>query len=235
MSLEMEYSKADRRAVIALAIVACSIVAGIVLFGQRELPIVQAPPIPQEFLKALKVSKDYKDFNDYESYKSYRANKPYKSHRSYDDYKSSGASENTEHSTSPRPSKFSQPTVVELNSADTTLLQRIPGIGQNIARWIVQRRERLGGFYAVEQLLEVKYVEPSMLEWFSVDTTLVRRIRICDMTFAEMSRFPYIGYDKAKAISNYQRLYGPIVDIEQLRATTIFTDEELERLQNYIF
>ena len=74
-----------------------------------------------------------------------------------------------------------------------------------------------------------------MLEWFSVDTTLVRRIRICDMTFAEMSRFPYIGYDKAKAISNYQRLYGPIVGIEQLRATTIFTDEELERLQNYIF
>ena len=142
----MEYSKADRRAVIALAIVACCIVAGIVLFGQRELPIVQAPPIPQEFLKALKVSKDYKDFNDYESYKSYRANKPYKSHRFYDDYKSSGASEYTERSASPHPSKFSQPTVVELNSADTTLLQRIPGIGQNIARWIVQRRERLGGF-----------------------------------------------------------------------------------------
>ena len=48
-------------------------------------------------------------------------------------------------------------------------------------------------------------------------------------------RHPYIGYDKAKAISNFQRLYGPITDMEQLRATTIFTDEELEKLQNYIF
>ena len=41
--------------------------------------------------------------------------------------------------------------------------------------------------------------------------------------------------DREKAISNFQRLYGPITDMEQLRATTIFTDEELEKLQNYIF
>ena len=131
--------------------------------------------------------------------------------------------------------KFETLTKVEVNTADTTLLKRLPGIGSNIARWIVQRRERLGGFYSVEQLLEVRYVEPAMLQWFTVDTALVHRFRIGDMTFAEMSRHPYIGYEKAKAISNYQRLYGPISDMEQLRATAIFTDEELERLQNYIF
>jgi DNA uptake protein ComE-like DNA-binding protein len=87
----------------------------------------------------------------------------------------------------------------------------------------------------VDQLLEVKHVEPSMLEWFKVDNSLIRPIRLNKMTFAEMSRFPYIGYDKAKAISNYQRIYGPIMDEEQLRATHIFTDEELEKLKNYIF
>ena len=100
---------------------------------------------------------------------------------------------------------------------------------------IKSTRERLGGFYTVEQILEVRYVEPSMLKWFTVDTTQIRHFRISDMSFAEMSRHPYIGYDKAKAISNFQRLYGPITDMEQLRATTIFTDEELEKLQNYIF
>ncbi len=131
--------------------------------------------------------------------------------------------------------KFETLTKVEVNTADTTLLKRIPGIGSYIARWIVERRDKLGGFYAVEQLLEVKHVEPSMLEWFSVDATQIHRTRLCDMTFAEMSRFPYIGYEKAKSISDYQRIYGPIVDAEQLRATRIFTDEELEKLQNYIF
>lgn len=131
--------------------------------------------------------------------------------------------------------KFDKPTKVEVNSADTNLLKRIPGIGSNIARWIVERRDKLGGFYTVEQLLEVKHVEPAMLEWFTVNGTLIRHIHLGDMTFAEMSRFPYIGYEKAKAISNYQRIYGPIVSEEQLRATHIFTDEELEKLRNYIF
>ena len=55
------------------------------------------------------------------------------------------------------------------------------------------------------------------------------------MGFFFYNRYYYIGYDKAKAISNYQRIYGPITSEEQLRATHIFTDEELEKLKNYIF
>ena len=239
----MEYSKADRRAVIVLALIASGIIAGIVLFGQREQSMVSAPALPNDFLKAFKDSKISKAFKDYKDFKAPKGKpcKPYQSYSSYSHYSSynehrhSEYSEQSENSDPSRPSKFSQPTTVDINSADTMLLQRIPGIGSNIARWIVQRRERLGGFYSVEQLLEVRYVEPAMLQWFTVDTALVHRFRIGDMTFAEMSRHPYIGYEKAKAISNYQRLYGPISDMEQLRATAIFTDEELERLQNYIF
>ncbi|MCR4835338.1 MAG: helix-hairpin-helix domain-containing protein [Bacteroidaceae bacterium] len=228
----MGYSKADRRAVIALAIIACCIIAGIVLFGQRKQPLVSVPLLPQTFIKALNSPRTY------ESHQSSGPHRSYKSHHSNRSY--SSYSSNQEHSTydNPKPvhsSKFSELTTIDLNTADTILLQRIPGIGQNIARWIVQRRERLGGFYTVEQILEVRYVEPSMLKWFTVDTTQIRHFRISDMSFAEMSRHPYIGYDKAKAISNFQRLYGPITDMEQLRATTIFTDEELEKLQNYIF
>ncbi|MBO4452090.1 MAG: helix-hairpin-helix domain-containing protein [Bacteroidaceae bacterium] len=228
----MGYSKADRRAVIVLAIIACCIVVGIVLFGQREQSMVQAPLLPQEIFKGLKVSKNYKEYRTYKPYKSYKSNKKNNPYRSY---QYSEHSNYSDYSESSRPTKFSNLTIVDLNSADTTLLQRIPGIGSNIARWIVERRDKLGGFYTVEQLLEVRYVEPTMLQWFTVDTTQIRHFRISDLSFSEMSRHPYIGYEKAKAISNYQRLYGPITDLEQLRATTIFTDEELEKLQNYIF
>jgi len=239
----MEYSKADRRAVIMLALIACGIIAGIVLFGQREQSMVSAPALPNDFQKAFKVSKvfkDSKDFKDskgkpYKHYQSYSSYSHYSSYNSYKDHRPSEYSEQLENTDPSRPPKFSQPTTVDINSADTMLLQRIPGIGSNIARWIVQHRERLGGFYSVDQLLEVRYVEPAMLQWFTVDTALVHRFRISDMSFTEMSHHPYIGYEKAKAISNYQRLYGSITDMEQLRSTTIFTDEELERLQNYIF
>lgn len=129
--------------------------------------------------------------------------------------------------------KFTSPTKVDVNTADTTLLQRIPGIGANIARWIVQRREKLGGFHSTAQLMEVKYVSADMLEWFEVATD-VRRRDLDEMTFSQMVSFPYIGYEKAKAISNYTRLYGPFKDIDALRSSGIFTEEELTRLRPYL-
>ena len=42
--------------------------------------------------------------------------------------------------------KYQPGTVVSLNSADTTELKKIPGVGSSIARMIVNYRERLGGF-----------------------------------------------------------------------------------------
>ena len=43
--------------------------------------------------------------------------------------------------------KYLLGTVISLNSADTTELKKIPGIGSSIARMIVNYRERLGGFF----------------------------------------------------------------------------------------
>ena len=45
-----------------------------------------------------------------------------------------------------RPFKYPAGTVVDLNSADTTELKKIPGIGSGIARMIAGYRQRLGGF-----------------------------------------------------------------------------------------
>ncbi len=129
--------------------------------------------------------------------------------------------------------KFTSPTKVDVNTADTTLLKRIPGIGSNIARWIVQRREKLGGFYSIEQLTEVKHVSEEMLEWFELSTEVQPR-NLSKMTFRQMAAHPYIGYEKAKAISNYTRIYGPFKDSEALKSSNIFTEEELSRLLPYL-
>lgn len=44
---------------------------------------------------------------------------------------------------------------LDLNTADTLLLRRLPGIGPSYARRIVRYRDRLGGFYCREQVQEV--------------------------------------------------------------------------------
>ena len=51
--------------------------------------------------------------------------------------------------------KYAPGTLVELNTADTTILKKVPGIGSTFARRIIKYRELLGGFYDVSQLAEV--------------------------------------------------------------------------------
>ena len=57
--------------------------------------------------------------------------------------------------TSEPPAPVRKPLMVELNSADSTTLQLLHGIGPAFARRIVRYREKLGGFSNKEQLLEV--------------------------------------------------------------------------------
>ncbi len=45
--------------------------------------------------------------------------------------------------------------LIDLNSADTTALKTLPGIGSYFARKIVEYREELGGYSSKEQLLDI--------------------------------------------------------------------------------
>ena len=134
------------------------------------------------------------------------------------------------------PEKFDRLTKVDPNTADTALLQRIPGVGTWISRNIVEQRKRLGGFHAVEQLLEVKYFSPELLEWFEVDTLTakIEKISINTASFQRLNSHPYIAYEQARDLLRYIRLSGRIADIDALRRTGIFTENELARLQPYL-
>lgn len=62
---------------------------------------------------------------------------------------------------------------VDINTADTAELRKLPGIGEKRALNIVKYRTSLGGFYSVDQLAEV----------YSMDASLVERLKkyiVCD-------------------------------------------------------
>lgn len=131
--------------------------------------------------------------------------------------------------------KFRTLTLVDPNTADTTLLQRIPGIGSYYSRQIVRLRERLGGITRLEQLFEINHFPEEALEWFEIaQTPDIRKINLNRADFKQLAAHPYIGYEHTKALQNYIRLYGPIASADQLAATRIFTPEELEQLLPYI-
>lgn len=130
--------------------------------------------------------------------------------------------------------KFKEHTLVDLNTADTTLLKRIPGIGSHFARSIIRYREKLGGYHQTEQLVEIKDFPIETLEWFTISTPIQKRIDINKADFKQMASHPYIGYDNTKRIKNYQRLYGNIKSIDQLRSLQFFSEDELQRLLPYL-
>ena len=115
--------------------------------------------------------------------------------------------------------------MVELNSADTTRLKMLRGIGSGYAKMIVSYREKLGGFYKAEQLLEVyKFSDETyqkIKHQLQVDTTLIRKIKVNTATVKELKAHPYISYYQALSIvenrelqveMRYNCLYDMVVD-----------------------
>ena len=130
--------------------------------------------------------------------------------------------------------------VVELNSADTTRLKQLRGIGSGYAKMIVAYREKLGGFYKAEQLLEVyKFSDETyqkIKHQLKVDTTLIRKINVNTVTVKELKSHPYISYYQALSIvenrelqpqMRYNCLYDMVVD-EDLK------EEDILRVAPYL-
>jgi len=131
--------------------------------------------------------------------------------------------------------KFGELVKVDLNGADTVILKRIPGVGSGIARAIVKLREKLGGFYCVEQLGDIDYISPELYEWFEVkEPKNVKKININKASFQTMNAHPYISYGQVRELMTFRRLYGEIKDEQSLMDSGVFSADEMERLSPYL-
>lgn len=123
---------------------------------------------------------------------------------------------------------------IDVNTADTTALQKIPGIGSGYSKAIIRYRELLGGFCKPEQLLEIEGVPEGVLTFVVVDASHIRKININKLSLSQLRRHPYINFYQAQAICNYRRLQGPIHDLQELRLLKDFPQQEIERLREYV-
>lgn len=135
-----------------------------------------------------------------------------------------------------RAEKLAEGTKISLNTADTTLLKKIPGIGSYKASKIVRYREKLGGFVSVRQLDEIEDMPAGLSRWFDEDLheTKVRKLPINKATFKELVRHPYLGYERTKIIVKHIRQYGPIRSWKDLRLYKEFGERDIERLTPYV-
>lgn len=122
---------------------------------------------------------------------------------------------------------------VDLNVADTTQLQLVPGIGSYFARRIVQYRDRLGGYVSVGQLDEIEDFPASAKSFLTV-TSSPLRLDVNKLSLAQLRRHPYINYYQARAIVEYRRLRGSFQSLEDLASLPDFTPQDIQRLSPYL-
>ena len=136
-----------------------------------------------------------------------------------------------------RVEKFAEGTIVELNTADTTTLKKVPGIGSAFAKRIVNYRTILGGYYAVNQLSEVYGIDEERYQalhtWFTADPSLVKKLPINTIPQDSLQRHPYVSYAQARAIMQLRRQKGKLAGWENLQLLNEFTESDRTRLQPY--
>jgi DNA uptake protein ComE-like DNA-binding protein len=132
------------------------------------------------------------------------------------------------------PVKIKEDERVVLNTADTTQLKRVPGIGGYYAGEIVRYGRRLGGYVSVDQLDEIDDFPVDSKKYFVISHPEPVQLEINRLTLQQLKRHPYLNFYQAKAILEYRRLHGPLKSLDDLRLSKDFSAEDIARLKPYV-
>ena len=128
--------------------------------------------------------------------------------------------------------------VVDLNSADTTLLMQVIGIGRGYANRIVRYRQQTGGFVSVDQLSEIYGMRPENLEkirpFCKVNTELIHKIKVNVAGVERLKSHPYLNFYQSRAIYELRRRKGKLKNINELKVLPEFNAVSLEKIGPYL-
>lgn len=129
-------------------------------------------------------------------------------------------------------------TVININTADTSVLKSLPGIGSRLSARIVAFRDKLGGFYSIDQVSETYMLSDSTFQkikpMLTIGNTAVKQININIATIDEMKSHPYLRYNLANAIFQYRRQHGNYNTVEDVKKIMLITDDVYKKVLPYL-
>lgn len=188
----------------------------------------------------ITIGDDYEPASTLASVQAYIAQKEadkQAAHAAYEAYKAQNTykpNKGNDRDTLRYPLKLKVGEHINLVTADTTQLKKVPGIGSGWARAILNYGKRLGGYVAVGQLQEIEGFPEETLPYFSIANPQTEKINLNTATLAQLRKHPYVNFYQAKAICDYRRLKGKLTNLSQLHLLKDFTSEAIERLRPYV-
>ena len=126
---------------------------------------------------------------------------------------------------------------IELNTADSSRLTKVNGIGPVYASRIIKYRKLLGGFKNIKQLKEVYGIDDKVYLSISDQLTLSPKIipiKVHTASWYELKSHPYISGDLANIILNYIKAHGQISDLNDFSNNQLIDEETILKITPYL-
>jgi DNA uptake protein ComE-like DNA-binding protein len=127
---------------------------------------------------------------------------------------------------------------IDINKGDTSAFIALPGIGSKLANRIIAFRDKLGGFYKVEQVAETFALPDSTFQKIKdklvVTPNDVKKININSAAVDELKMHPYLRYNIANAIVQYRTQHGNFSSVSDLKKIMIITDDIYGKAAPYL-
>lgn len=127
----------------------------------------------------------------------------------------------------------------DINTASAKDLTIVNGIGEKLAKRIIDYRTKLQGFSYNDQIFEVwaldKEVAAKVLQHFEITKPpTIQKINVNTATFKEVLAIVYLDYELTKKIFNYKKQVAEIQSIEELKKIDGFPLEKFNRIALYL-
>ncbi|MCF0061012.1 helix-hairpin-helix domain-containing protein [Dyadobacter chenwenxiniae] len=126
----------------------------------------------------------------------------------------------------------------DMNTADTTELVMLRGIGSKLSLRILKFRDALGGFHSPDQYKEIFGLDSlalSELQQYGKVSSAVKKISINSVTAEELSKHSYFKNKRiTSTIINYRNQHGPFHTIDDLRKVRVIDDVMLKKIEPYL-
>lgn len=136
------------------------------------------------------------------------------------------------------PKRSYTPVKVDINLGDTAAYISLPGIGSKLANRIVNFRERLGGFYSIEQVGETFGLPDSTFQKIRPMLTFtkvpLKQLNLNTATLEELKGHPYIRYQLGNIILQYRVQHGSYALVADLKKIMVIDEKLFAKIEPYL-
>ena len=127
---------------------------------------------------------------------------------------------------------------VDINAADSSAFDALPGIGGGFSRRIINFRNKLGGFYKIEQVAETFGLPDSVFQkikpLLKITGNNIKKINVNTAREEELKAHPYIRWQLAKVITEFKKQHGDFKNLEDLKKIMVIDAETYSKISPYL-